>query len=493
MSALAPVRFRDFPDWLGPILVKELRQGLKARGFVVSFTALQAIFVALLIYNALLYGRNGEHFDAKSLNAFFWIIVGFQLLFVMPLRGLNDLATERKANTLELIFMTGLTPWRITVGKWASLVFQSILFVLAVLPYGILRYFFGGVNLTEELLILAYMLMASGVLTAIAVAISGLPPFVRIAVTVLAIFGGFGALPSIFVMSRFASSFGVSSSSSDDMPFLVALFDVVLSVLVALAVGASTIAPPAENHAMRQRLLALAPLIPICAIRWISKNDAITMTQTGGFALLVAFTMFHNLAARQTLMRRYFEPFARWKRLGSILAMPFLPGAASAGVFLVLAMGALILSGQSAIGDRPQFLEFTAVMLMAGAVLLTGPVIWKAVRRQSRWATGEQILLLIISGLIAVFMLSLKADGSHFYPSVWAGLFPPVGFWLMFEQSSETGEWIGVALVSFLGYAVVLQMLNRRYWREAFVVFREMQRSRQADSAPKTSVQTVAE
>ena len=32
---------RDFPDWVGPMLVKELRQGLKARAFEVTFVSLQ--------------------------------------------------------------------------------------------------------------------------------------------------------------------------------------------------------------------------------------------------------------------------------------------------------------------------------------------------------------------------------------------------------------------------------------------------------------------
>ncbi|HEY2342873.1 MAG TPA: hypothetical protein VGH90_07585, partial [Chthoniobacteraceae bacterium] len=171
---------RDFPDWLGPMLVKELRQGLRTRAFALTFVALHTIFVVVMIYFALDYAMAPGGFNPSSLSGFFWTLIALQLLVVTPCRTFNELAGERKANTLELIFMTGLTPWRITVGKWASLLFQAILFVVAVLPYGMLRYYFGGVNLISDFAVLGIMLMASAVLSAIAIAISGLPLFVRI-------------------------------------------------------------------------------------------------------------------------------------------------------------------------------------------------------------------------------------------------------------------------------------------------------------------------
>ena len=150
MSA-ATATLRDFPDWLGPMIVKELRQGLKARAFVLSFVGLQAVFVLVLIYQALLYSKHPDKFDASDLNGIFWTLVGIQLMILTPLRAFTALSGEKRANTLELLFMTGLTPWRITFGKWLSLFFQAVLFLLAVLPYGILRYFFGGINLADDL------------------------------------------------------------------------------------------------------------------------------------------------------------------------------------------------------------------------------------------------------------------------------------------------------------------------------------------------------
>ena len=41
----APPGAPDFSDWLSPILVKELRQGLKSRVFVGSFIVMQVVMI----------------------------------------------------------------------------------------------------------------------------------------------------------------------------------------------------------------------------------------------------------------------------------------------------------------------------------------------------------------------------------------------------------------------------------------------------------------
>jgi hypothetical protein len=483
MSTLAG-RFHDFPDWLGPMLVKELRQGLKTRAFVLSFTALQAIFVVVLIYHALLYSKNGEGFEAGGLNAVFWVIVGAQLIFITPLRAFNDLAAERKANTLELIFMTGLTPWRIAVGKWASLLFQAMLFVLAVLPYGILRYFFGGVNLTEELAMLACMLLACGVLSAIAIAISGLPVFARIGAAILAIFLGTGVIPGFFMMARF----GGRSSGVSEMPWQLLLYDALLVILGALAMGATTIAPPAENHALRQRLIAFLAGLALPVLYVVHADTGVQFAQTVGFAVIVMLTGLLHLAVTPVLMRRYFEPFARFKRAGFTLALPLLPGAASAGVFQLISVTLLLAVGRMVLTESPDFRKFASIILMASAAMLMAPTLWRIIRRRSKWVVVEQILFLVIVGSISAFLLSLKTDGTHFFPSAWAGMVPPIGFWLMFDRSDTMQDWMEVALCGFIGYSVLLQVSYRRYWCEAWELFKTVCKEAQPAKAKAAEV-----
>ena len=77
--------------------------------------------------------------------------MGLPVLVVLPLNGLGAINGEIKANTLELIFLTRLTAFRIVVGKWLAIFVQCLLFICAVLPYLVLRYFIGGINLAAEL------------------------------------------------------------------------------------------------------------------------------------------------------------------------------------------------------------------------------------------------------------------------------------------------------------------------------------------------------
>src|SRR5690606_5781704 len=183
--------------WLGPMLVKELRQGLKARAFVMTFIGLQLLLVLVTIYHALEYAKEPAAYDGNSMGAIFWVLIAVQLLVITPVRALGALANERKANTLELIYMTGLTPWRIAWGKWASLMFQAMLFLMAVLPYAILRYFFGSMNLAEEMLALGLAVLLCALFTAVSLGISGMPLPVRVISFCLAGFFGMSILPML--------------------------------------------------------------------------------------------------------------------------------------------------------------------------------------------------------------------------------------------------------------------------------------------------------
>ena len=77
-------------------------------------------------------------------------MVAVPTLLIIPISALNAIGSEIRGNTLELIFLTRLTALRIVVGKWFALFAQSLLLVCAVLPYLVLRYFMGGVNLTSR-------------------------------------------------------------------------------------------------------------------------------------------------------------------------------------------------------------------------------------------------------------------------------------------------------------------------------------------------------
>src|SRR5438309_1669501 len=111
----------DFADWLSPMLVKELRQGVRNRLFVTTFILLQGAML-LTMAMTLLDAGDGSRSDSTM---FFWGILGVGILVILPLGGLNAIGGELKANTLELIFLTRLTALRIVAGKWLAILAQA--------------------------------------------------------------------------------------------------------------------------------------------------------------------------------------------------------------------------------------------------------------------------------------------------------------------------------------------------------------------------------
>ena len=59
---------RKLDDWLSPILVKELRQGMRARVFVISFLLLQLFLIVLVLGNVAALTQHYYTGDAKGTN-----------------------------------------------------------------------------------------------------------------------------------------------------------------------------------------------------------------------------------------------------------------------------------------------------------------------------------------------------------------------------------------------------------------------------------------
>src|SRR5690606_22562529 len=155
-------------DWLSPMIVKELRQGMRTRVFAGAFLVMQATMVMLILLS--LSAR-----DPNMVNFFFWLLLEGLLVLILPLRGVNALSGEIQTRTFELLVLTRLSVFRIALGKWAALVLQGLLIVASLFPFVILLYFTSDINLIKEAQHLLLIWMLSSALTALVIAISALP------------------------------------------------------------------------------------------------------------------------------------------------------------------------------------------------------------------------------------------------------------------------------------------------------------------------------
>ena len=164
----------DFPDWLDPMVVKELRQGLRARWFVVPFVAVQAAAVALIWLEYLATRRTGTPFASVEVgHALFWGLVFLMVGVVLPLRSLTGLGGELTGDGARLILLAGLSRWRIVMGKWLAQMVLAGLVLVSLVPFGLVRYFFGGVEFLPNAVALLSALGLAAAMNALLLGASG--------------------------------------------------------------------------------------------------------------------------------------------------------------------------------------------------------------------------------------------------------------------------------------------------------------------------------
>ncbi|MEX2581166.1 MAG: hypothetical protein WD342_19060 [Verrucomicrobiales bacterium] len=317
-------RMADFSGRLSPMLVKELRQGMRTNLFTVAFILLQVFMVLCLA--AGLVGPG-----SPSIDVFFWFFIVVTLLAVQPLRGFNALSSEHQLNTLELIQMTRLDGWRITLGKWTAINAQSLLFITGVLPYLVIRYFLGNVNFVADLVGLGFIGLGSALATAMTVGVSVFKNIVLRAILVVGMGIALIALTQIVGQTLLRGGLGSDHAATLALLFLGGCY----GCFCFLSFGASRIAPLSENHATRKRLVALGVALLGCLFLFTSTDETVVLVFTG---LVLALACADALTEPLPIFSRVLRPF-RKNAPGRAAALFLAPGwIAGLGFFVVSAL-----------------------------------------------------------------------------------------------------------------------------------------------------------
>jgi len=226
-----PVSLTDFGDRFGPMLVKEFRQGLRAKTFVAPFLLIQVVAVLAVLGEALFAGsdRNSD-FDFAE-GALTWV-VGVMLGAVMPLTGFSALQPElRGGRNIELLLLANLSRWQIVVGKWLVMNSLAVLVLISLLPYLLSRYFIGGINSVESLSFLITIGTVNVVMNAAVIGASGFSNVVaRFAVLAITI-GSYFICSMISVLPLARSSSVVLDENSISAVAQMFLLSVAVDIL----------------------------------------------------------------------------------------------------------------------------------------------------------------------------------------------------------------------------------------------------------------------
>ncbi|MBI1311322.1 ABC transporter permease subunit [bacterium] len=123
-------------DRLNPILVKEMRQALKSRQFVVTFMLL--LMVGWLVSaGTAIFASHAMEFGSAGHGLFltYFAILAFAVFVIVPFGAHRSMLAERDQNTYELLSISTLTPRQIVNGKLLSAMVQSFVYYSAVTPF----------------------------------------------------------------------------------------------------------------------------------------------------------------------------------------------------------------------------------------------------------------------------------------------------------------------------------------------------------------------
>jgi len=326
----------DFSDKLNPMLVKELRQGLRGISFVTLFIAVQAFLCfILLITTAVASQENTGHLISRIIFFFFSMAV----LVIQPLRGISALSTEIKADTIDLLCLTRLSAWRITFGKWISIVSQSALIFTAIAPYLILRYFFGDMQMFPEILLLMSTFFLSATFTAVTVGFSGMKSvIIRVLLPIFAALWIFGAIWAAYFGGRYnfqeILQMVTLTDARSTFTFLGFLTGCTYAGWFCLDLGTTVIAPMAENRTTLRRLISLT-LIILTVLAFSFAGIPANVALVIGLVLCVPISVI-SLTENAHLVAPIVAVFTRKGSLGKIAGRLLYPGWATGMIFVLL-------------------------------------------------------------------------------------------------------------------------------------------------------------
>lgn len=141
-------------DAINPLVVKEVRQGVRTRVFWVCFSLM--LVVCLLVSLYAYTDARGGGFSAHGQGYFlaYYVCLGLVHFFVIPYSAYRSLAREREDETWVLLVLTGMGPRRILRGKVLSFLVQAALYASAVGPFLLFSYYLNGIDLPSILLVL---------------------------------------------------------------------------------------------------------------------------------------------------------------------------------------------------------------------------------------------------------------------------------------------------------------------------------------------------
>ena len=396
----------DASDRLSPIIVKELRQGVRGHVFTGAFLLQMLLLLGI--------GTLGLLFDTSAgsrevFTFFFWAFVTLPLVIILPLGAGVSISGELAANTLEPVLLTRLTPWRLVAGKWAATASQAVVLGIATLPFVLVRYYLGSVEIVADLAFLGAYVGCSLLLASVAVALSPARLSALFRWALMVALGLTLAISYLVTLANATYGRVFLAHSTRSLSLLGFLAVVALSILAALEAAALQIGPPALARPLRLRLLALLALA-VGGGLMLSPHDEVSTVAVAWAAGLVLVTTVAAICEQAPPLRARYAGFFR-RRAFLPLAWVLAPGWPAGVAFLLL----VAVTAAVAVAWHGPIEETAFVLAGAVGTLLLPLVVWRTFLPRAR-----PFLLFLLVTLVSVALSTVAPVGMHTgSPSWW--------------------------------------------------------------------------
>jgi ABC-type transport system involved in multi-copper enzyme maturation permease subunit len=249
---------------VNPIVVKEVRQGLRTRVFWVFFSLMLLACLTIALIAFAVGGAGTSNLGQATFTAFFCCL-GCVEFFVIPYSAYRSMAREREEETWVLLTLTGLGPRRILAGKIGSFSMQGVLYASAAAPFLLFSYYLNGIDLPTIVLAVLAAAALQVFLTATAVSVAtlattrlvrGLLHFLLLGFLLWSLVTGVAAavtLANQFTQGVTKDAFWVAAAAS--------LFALVTWGLLFFELAAARLSLPTESYARGPRTVWMVQVL----------------------------------------------------------------------------------------------------------------------------------------------------------------------------------------------------------------------------------------
>ena len=460
-------------DWLSPIVVKEVRQMVRSREFVLSFAASLVAAFAVAFYGAAHAMSAGGSGGSGTFSALM-VCLALLGLFVVPIGAFSTLRNERLEQTLELVTVTALSPRRVVIGKLMAQAVKLTTLFAAMAPFIATSFLLGGIDFFTILLSLVVLFFWSLWASAASLFVSTIFKSRAMSGVLFGVVGVAGFfLLSVSRLPFFIMRSGIGGGPSGRSFFWWALA-MVMSGCIAVTINLvllaeNRLAVPTENRVTALRLGFFGQFVLIAAwtLTYAGSPPSAQESAVHGLgviaglhlALVAMFTITEDLRVPRRVLLQMRET-SRWDWL-----LTFVRPGGGRGALYVLAQMALLLGVASVLNVSTSTRQWLGA-ICAYTLLFSGvpAFAWRMARPEGDHAVRLRtaILLLLAAALILPDLLHYLIRQPVMIDLAFArrhliNPFRTLANWRIVDSSGW--EWVPVAL-GIIGAAVCLGLAS---------------------------------